>query len=376
MTRKPINGGNHTATKASGSLRSLRSQVDKLDHQILKLVNERATRAAEVGRLLLEQGSEYFSAAREEEIISSVVQANKGPLDATAVRAIFRELLSGCRALHKLLKVAYVGAEYSLAHLAAVEKFGGSVELVRAGNIPAVFEEVNRGHADFGIVPLENSAEGRILDTLDMFLRLPQIKVCAEVRLRLHLNLLANCPQQEIRRVYGRPQALAQCRTWLSKNVPHAQLIEVASTSVAAELAQREPGAAAVAHRHAAVKYGIRILFEDVEDQPHVENRFAVIGSQPVERSGRDRTALMLQLPHQPGALADALAAFKHNKVNLGWIESFPTPDSSGKAQFFILVDFDGHVDDARIKRLIEALENVADKVVLLGSYPASEPVQ
>src|SRR5262249_54398375 len=155
------------------------------------------------------------------------LQANKGPLDETSVRAIFREIMSGSRGLQKVLKVAYLGPEYSFSHLAAVERFGQTVEYRRVGSIAAVFEDVNRGLADSGVVPLENSTDGRVADTLEMFIRLPQIKICAEVRLKIHHNLLANCEQQEIRRVYSKEQALGQCRTWLSKNVPHAQLVPV-----------------------------------------------------------------------------------------------------------------------------------------------------
>src|SRR5947209_8021272 len=243
MTRK-TDGGNSTATanRMAASLRSLRSHIDKLDLQILKLVNERAGLAAEIGQLKNDHGNEVFSPAREEEVLQQVLDANKGPLDAGTIRAIYREIMSGSRALQKVLKVAYLGPEDSFSHLAAVDRFGHAVEYMQVGSIAAVFEEVNRGHADFGVVPLENSIDGRVADTLDMFIRLPQLIICAEIRLRIHHNLLASCEQQEIRRVYSKPQALSQCRNWLSKNVPHASLHEVASTATAAELAQREPG--------------------------------------------------------------------------------------------------------------------------------------
>src|SRR5437588_833270 len=178
--------------------------------------------------------------------------------------------------------------------------------------------------AGLGVVPLENSTDGRVADTLDMFIRLPQLVVCAEVRLRIHHNLLANCEQQEIRRVYSKPQALSQCRNWISKNVPHASLHEVASTATAAELAQREPGAAAVASRQAAVRYGLRILFTDIEDSPYNETRFAVIGTQESAKTGHDKTALMFKISHTPGSLVDTLNVFKQAKINLTWIESFP----------------------------------------------------
>jgi chorismate mutase/prephenate dehydratase len=369
MTRKSASGNSTpTASRTASSLRSLRNQIDKLDQQILKIVNERARLAAEIGRMKDENGGEVFSPAREEEVLQNVIQANKGPLDVSTIRAIFRELMSGSRALQKVLKVAYLGPEYSFSHLAAVERFGQAVEFMRVGSIAAVFEEVNRSHADFGVVPLENSTDGRVADTLDMFLRLPQIKVCAEVRLPVHHNLLANCEQQEIRRVYSKPQALSQCRNWLSKNVPHASLHEVASTATAAELAQREPGAAAVASRQAAVRYGLRILFTDIEDSPFNETRFAVIGPQESARGARNKTSIMFQVPHHPGSLVDTLGIFKKAKLNLTWIESFPA--KSSKAEYVFFVDFEGHHEDARVKKALAMLGERCEHLAILGSYP------
>src|ERR687883_953975 len=349
----------------AASLRNLRAQIDKLDLQILELVNKRASVAGEIGKLKNEHGEEVFSPAREEEVLQNVLQVNeknKGPLDPATVRAVFREIMSGSRALQKVIKVAYLGPEYSFSHLAAVERFGQAVEFMGVGSIAAVFEEVNRSHADFGVVPLENSTDGRVADTLDMFMRLPQLKICAEVRLRIHHNLLANCEQGEIRRVYSKPQALSQCRNWLSKNVPHASLHEVSSTATAAELAQREPGAAAVASRQAAVRYGLRILFQDIEDSPYNETRFAVIGHQKCGRTGHDKTAVMFRVPHSPGALVDALDVFKQARINLTWIESFPA--KAPKPEYVFFVDFEGHIDDAKVARTVEALKKVCQEVV------------
>jgi chorismate mutase/prephenate dehydratase len=363
--------GAATASKAAAALKSLRSQIDKLDLQILKLVNERAALAADIGSLKNDQGGQVFSPAREEEVLHNVLAANdkhKGPLDGSAVRAIFREIMSASRALQKVLKVAYLGPEYSFSHLAAVERFGSAIEFLRTDAIAAVFEQVNRGHADFGVVPLDNSTDGRVADTLDMFVRLPQLRICAEVRLRVHHNLLANCEQQEIRRVYSKPQALSQCRTWLAKNVPHASLIEVTSTAAAAELAVREPGAAAVASRQAATRYGLRLLFTDIEDNPNNETRFAVIGHQTGERTGHDKTAVMFRVPHQPGALVNALDVFKQGKINLTWIESFPARAPQPEYVFF--VDFEGHADDAKVARTLKALQEHCEEVTVLGSFP------
>src|SRR5439155_24887995 len=249
----------------------------------------------------------------------------------------------------KGLKVADLGPEYSFSHVAAIERFGQAVDLIQVGSITAVFEEVNRSHVDFGVVPLENSTDGRVTDTLDMFLRMPQLIICAEIRLRIHHNLLAVCDQEMIRRVYSKPQALSQCRNWLSKNVPQATLHEVASTATAAELAQREPGAAAVASRQAAVRYGLRILFEDIEDSPYNETRFAVIGHQKCGKTGNDKTALMFRVAHAPGKLVEALDIFKSSKINLTWIESFPA--KAPKPEYVFFVDFEGHVDEPKVAK-------------------------
>jgi chorismate mutase/prephenate dehydratase len=368
MARKTDSDSSAGSSKATASLKHLRGSIDKLDLQILDLVNKRAALAAEIGKVKNDHGAEVFTPAREEEVLKNVLEANKGPLDEGTIRAIYREIMSGSRALQKVVKVAYLGPEYSFSHLAAVERFGQAVEFMRVGSIAAVFEEVNRSHADFGVVPLENSTDGRVADTLDMFMRLPQLKICAEVRLRIHHNLLANCEQQEIRRVYSKQQAMSQCRNWLSKNVPHASLHEVASTATAAELAQREPGAAAVASRQAAVRYNLRILFSDIEDSPNNETRFAVIGHQECGKTGHDKTAIMFRIPHSPGSLVAALDVFKQNKINLTWIESFPA--KTAKAEYVFFVDFEGHVEDPKVKRALANLQEHTEQLAVLGSFP------
>src|SRR5262245_60932283 len=368
MTRKTESGNTAASSRAHASLKNLRTQIDKLDLQILKLVNERAQHASEIGRIKSENGGEIFSPAREEEVLQNVLQANKGPLDDATIRAIYREIMSGARALQRVVKIACLGPEFSYSHLASVERFGQAVEFSLVGSIPAVFEEVNRGHCDFGVVPLENSTDGRVTDTLEMFLRLPQLKICAEIRLRIHHNLLANCEQAEIRRVYSKGQALAQCRNWISKNVPHAAIVEVSSTANAARLAQTEPGAAAVASRQAAVRYGLRILSQDIEDYPFNETRFAVIGHQDVHRTGKDKTAIVFRVGHSPGALADALNVFKQQKINLTWIESFPS--HTDKPEYVFFADFEGHADDAKPKKALALLDNRCEKVTVLGSFP------
>ncbi|MGL6095649.1 MAG: prephenate dehydratase, partial [Fimbriiglobus sp.] len=295
--------------------------------------------------------------------------ATKGPLPEVTLRAIFRELISGCRGLQRVQRVAFLGPEYSYSHLAAIERFGQSVESIRVGTIAAVFDEVGRKHADFGLVPLENSTDGRIADTLDCFIKLPQIRICSEVRLRVHHNLLANCQQTEIRRVYSKAQALSQCRNWLSKNLPHASLHEVSSTADAARLVNTETNVAAVASRQAAVQYGLNVLFTNIEDHTENETRFAVVALQDSARTGTDKTAVMFQVPNKSGALYDALGLFAANKINLTWIESFPYKEAKGEYVFF--ADFDGHTDDPKVKKTLKGLEELCEAVLVLGSFPA-----
>jgi chorismate mutase/prephenate dehydratase len=366
MTRKSDGGS------SASHLKALRVQIDKLDLQILHLLNRRAAIAGQIGKVKADQGGEVFSASREEEVLNNVLKENDGPLQEVTLKAIFRELISGSRAVQKIQRIGFLGPEYSYSHLAALERFGEAVAYNRTATIAAVFEEVMRKHADYGVVPLENSTDGRIADTLDMFIRMPTVKICAEIRLRVHHHLLANCQQTDVRRVYSKAQALSQCRNWLSKNIPHATLHEVASTSDAAKLVLTEPNVAAVASRQAAVRFGINILCHNIEDSPFNETRFAVIGLADSAKTGNDKTAMMFQVSHTPGALADVLQIYKANKLNLTWIESFPYREAKGEYVFFL--EFDGHREDAKVKKTIAAMEDVCDTVSVLGSFPASQP--
>lgn len=369
MARKSDSGSQPPADKSAAHLATLRGQIDRLDLQILELLNKRASVAAQIGKVKADQGGEVFSAAREEEVLGNVLAAHRGPLDTTTIKSIFRELISGSRSIQKQQKIAYLGPEYSYSHLAAIQRFGEAALYNRTANIAAVFEEVMRKNADYGVVPLENTTDGRIADTLDLFVRYPeQVKICAEIRFRVHHHLLARCAQSEVRRVYSKEQALSQCRNWLSKNLPQASFHPVASTTDAAKLVQTEPNVAAVASREAAVRYGLNVLAHNIEDSPFNETRFAVIGPTDSARTGRDKTALMFQISHTPGALADVLGIFKANKINLTWIESFPYREAKGQYVFF--VDFEGHREDQKIKKALAAMEDICDSVTVLGSFP------
>jgi chorismate mutase/prephenate dehydratase len=286
--------------------------------------------------------------------------------------------MSGSRAIQRNLRVACLGPKYSYSYLAAVAKFGEAVEHVPVGSIAAVFEEVNRRHVQYGIVPLENSTDGRIADTLDMFTKLPNVKIRAEVRLRIHHCLLGRCEWSQMRRVYSKSQALSQCRNWLGKNLPQAAKVEVVSTAAAAELAQREEFAGAVASKPAAQAYRLNVLAENIEDQSNNLTRFAVIAETPEGRTGRDKTTLMARLPNAVGSLAKSIAPLEKLGVNMTWIESFPMPNGGTDKDpaYLFFLDIEGHVTDPQVQKAIEAIRKRCERLDVLGSYPRSEIIE
>jgi chorismate mutase/prephenate dehydratase len=344
------------------------ARIAQIDAQLIALVQERAAlvqKARDEGPGVYAAGA----AGTDEQSLSPMIEAAQGPLPRRAVRAVFREILSGCRSLVHELRIAFLGPLYSYSHLAAIRRFGHAVQFVPVGTISAVFEEVNSGHSDFGLAPFENSTDGRIADTLDMFTRLP-VKICGLVEMPIHHTLLGKCPRAEIKEVYSRPQALSQCRNWLAKHLPCARTIEVTSTSTAAQLAAEKPGAAAIASVQAGVEYGLHALAENIEDNTGNTTRFAVIGGHVPERTGSDQTAILFQVEHRPGALAEAMNIFKRTKLNLTWIESFPVPGSDRAYLFF--AEMEGHQTDPRFRRAIAALKRKALRLEVLGSFPVS----
>jgi len=361
------------ALKRGPTVKALESSVSRLDRELVRKLNERAKLGNKLTKLKLASGQATLIPGQEEETFARVIGLSRGPLPEQCIRAIFRELISGSRSLMRELGVAFLGPMYSYSHLAAIQRFGQSVEFLPVGSIAAVFEEVNRGHAEFGLVPIENSTDGRIADTLDMFTRLP-VRVCGEVQLEIHHTLLGRCPRTEIKEVYSRPQALSQCRNWLAKHLPAARTIEVTSTSTAAQLAKEKPGAAAIASLQAGVHYGLDLLAERIEDNANNTTRFAVIGKQSAVRTGNDKTAMMFQTEHRFGALADALNVFKRNRLNLTWIESFPVPGS--KRAYLFFVEMEGHETDARVRRATDALHKKTLRLEVLGSYCVTTAVE
>lgn len=348
------------------------AEIRRLDGEILKLINRRAGLTVKSIQAQPHPSKALFSPYEDQELADLIEKQNPGPLPPVAVRAVFREIISGARSAVKLMRIAYLGPEYSFTHLAALERFGSTATYIPVNTIAAVFEEVNRGHADYGVAPIENSTDGRVVDTLDMFTRLP-LKICGEVQLNIHHHLMAKCQRSEVTEIYSKPQALSQCRDWLARNMPQARTIEVTSTSTAADIASRSPGTAAVASRQAAQKYNLNIVAERIEDNKANVTRFAIIGDETTKASHRDKTAVLLQIAHQPGSLADTLVCFKKGNVNLTWIESFPlkAPDVG----YLFFMEFEGHASQQPVQKVLQDLQKRAVRMEILGSYPQAKPV-
>ncbi len=372
VRKKPSKPAQTRARRAASGGGNLDGRLQGLDAQLIKLLNQRAELTVQQLQSRHDRHEQLFDAQSDQVLWQRLEQQNAGPLTPTTLRAVFREVISAARSRIRMLRVAYLGPPFSFTHLAAIERFGRSADLVPVNTIASVFEEVNRGHANYGMVPIENSTDGRIVDTLDMFTRLP-LRICGEVQMSVHHNLMSRSPRSEIVEIYSKPQALSQCRDWLSRNMPRASLHEVTSTSTAAQLARDKPGAAAIASKQAAVQYDLQVIAERVEDNVHNITRFAVIGDEESRPTGRDRTALLLQIPHTPGSLSEALMSFKKSRINLTWIESFPLRGPEVGYLFFL--DFEGHVGDPRIKKALAELERKAVRMEVLGSYPRSEPL-
>ena len=361
-----------TAAPPEKSLTPL-EKIAQLDRELVKLIQERGR----IVKQLAKRGDAAAAAvsalgAGSDQLTDEAIGRSRGPVSRRSLRAVFRELHSGCRSLIGKSRIAFLGPTYSYSHLAAIHSFGQSVEFVPVGSIPAVFEEVNRGLSDFGLVPIENSTDGRIVDTLDMFTRLP-VKICGEVDMEIHHTLLGKCPRAEVREVYSRPQALSQCRNWLAKHLPAARTIEVTSTSIAAQLAKEKPATAAIASLQAGIYYGLDVLAERIEDNTSNTTRFAIIGDSSPEPTENDKTAILFQVEHRPGGLAEAMNIFKSNGLNLTWIESFPIPGPDRGYLFFM--ELEGNESDKPVQKALAALERKALRLEVLGSFQATEVV-
>ncbi len=348
-------------------LDELRKTIDELDAEIVRLINERARVARQVGELKSESHSDVYVPSRERAVYDHVAELNQGPLSDDVMMAVYREIISGCLTLEKPVTVAYLGPEGTFTHGAARQNFGDSVHYLPAATIDEVFGEVEKRRADYGVVPVENSTGGGIHETLTRFLSSP-LKVCAEIAYEIHHALMARCDPEAVERVYSRGQVFAQTRRWLQTHMPDCELHEVASTSVAARMAAEEEGAAAIGSASLAAVHGLNVLFEHIEDYSHNMTRFFVLGKHASQPTGDDKTALLCSVRDKVGALHDLLAPFKEHGINMTKIESFPSPEAAWQYYFFI--DFLGHPEDAKTRRALEQMQEECVSFKVLGAFP------
>lgn len=349
------------------SLLNLRRKIDNLDKRIVTLLNKRASIARDIGKLKKQGRKGVYVPDREVEIYSNVLIYNKGPLPDKAMKAIYREIMSGSLSLEKDLKIAYLGPEATFTHLAAIKRFGSNVTYRPCLSITDVFREVESERSDYGVVPIENSTEGVITHTLDMFIN-SDLKICSEIMLEISHNLLGKGNIKSVKKVYSKQEVFGQCRRWLEENLHGAELIEVSSTSKAAEIAAKTKSSAAIASILAAEKYKLNTIARDIQDNPSNQTRFLVIGDTMPSPTKNDRTSIMCSVRDRVGALHDMLVPFKKNKVNLTKIESRPSKRKAWEYYFFI--DMLGHCQNPDIKKALKELERQAAYFKILGSYP------
>ncbi|MBQ3350437.1 MAG: prephenate dehydratase [Thermoguttaceae bacterium] len=373
---------------STSELSQLRSQLVEADKALLDALNKKIELERKYFELNCGQektvtdaknplalGSRYTDWNLDHQRIESMAlcaRRQSGGASENCVRAVFREALGDVRASVHPTRVAYLGPEFSFTHLAALKYFGTGVELIPVSSIAGIFEQAQSGECDFGVVPIENSTDGRIVDTLDMFTK-TKIKISGESIIPICHCLIGNLPRSSIKTVYSKAQALSQCRNWLAKCLSGAELVACNSTTQAVELALAgaDKGVAAIASMEAAKAYEVDVLVENIADNPDNRTRFVVLSKNSYDRKGNDKTALMFQLKHVAGALADALNIFKRNHLNLTWIESFPVHGTDNEYLFF--AEMEGHFKDLKIRRAIDALGKRSLRLEILGSYPAAK---
>ncbi|MBE2259230.1 MAG: prephenate dehydratase [Candidatus Accumulibacter sp.] len=353
-----------------GELALVREQIDRLDGQLLELLNQRARFAQQVGEIKARHGEAGFiyRPEREAQVLHRIREMNPGPLSGETVTWFFREVMSACLSLEQPLGIAFLGPLGTFSESAATKHFGHAARLMPQISIDDVFREVEAGHADYAVVPIENSTEGAIGRTLDLLLTTP-LKICGEVVLRIHQHLLSNeSSLADVARVYSHAQSLAQCHEWLNRSLPHAQRVSVGSNAQAAQLAAAEPGAAALAGQAAAERYELPQLASNVEDEPNNTTRFVVLGHQEAGPSGRDRTSLIMSAHNRTGALSTLLAPFSEAGVSMTRLESRPARHTLWAYVFF--VDLEGHREDESVRTALAELARRAPYLKILGSYP------
>ncbi len=368
MTQKKKPSASAGSPGIRNDIPGLRERIDRIDDTLLDLFNQRAGLAIQIGKAKASQNLDFYSPQREREIFERLSSKNPGPFPNDAIRAVFREILSASLSLEKPLKVSFLGPRATFTHLACLEHFGRSSRLLPEKNIRDVFEAVERGRVDYGVIPIENTTEGVVAYHLDLFMEC-EVKISAEILMDISLDLLSHEEKlQDIRRVYSHPHALAQCRNWIENHLLDVEILDVQSTAKASEIAAAEPHSASVASSFAGKLYDLNVLERNIQDHPFNYTRFLVIGDRDAERTGSDKSSLMFTLKHNIGALYIALKPFSDHNINLTKIESRPHKRKAWEYIFF--VDIEGHRTDANFQEAMKAFTPVCNEVKMLGSYP------
>ena len=354
------------------ALAGVRAEIDGIDSELLRLLNARARCAQKVGEIKAEHGEAgyIYRPEREAQVLRRLQDSNPGPLPGENITFFFREVMSACLSLEEPLGIAFLGPLGTFSESAATKHFGHAARLAPQSSIDDVFREVESGHAHYAVVPVENSTEGAVGRTMDLLLG-TQLKICGEVVLRIHQNLLSNeTDLGKITKVYSHAQSLAQCHEWLNRVLPNAQRISVGSNAQAAQMASEEPGTAAIAGEAAAARYSLPTLAESIEDEPNNTTRFLVLGKHDAGPSGRDKTSLIMSAPNRTGALYELLLPFSHAGVSMSRLESRPARNALWEYVFY--VDVDGHHGDPAVKTALDELAGRAAYLKILGSYPTA----
>lgn len=353
-------------------LEELRKNIDSIDSKIVELLNERYKNVIEVGNWKKERGKAVYVPEREKAVFDKVASLNNGPMAPSTLRAIYREIMSGSLSLEYPIRIAYLGPEATFTHLAAISRFGRSVGYCAKSSLEDIFNDVTANRCEYGCVPVENSTEGVVNHTLDMFTDHPDITICAEINMRIRHCLMANCPMDKIKRVYAHAQTHSQCRGFIRERMRGVEIIECASNTRAAEIAAKEDFAAAIAPSLASEVYGLDMLCENIEDNPNNTTRFLVItrNGNVSKPTGHDKTSICFTIKDRVGALYDCLLPFKEHEVTLTMIESRPSKQRNWEYSFFI--DMLGHIEDADVKSAFEKLECLTSSLRVLGSYPCA----
>jgi chorismate mutase/prephenate dehydratase len=352
------------------SISENRKAIDKLDAQIVGILNERTKHVLAIGEIKRKAGEEIYAPHRERAVLNRICKLNHGPITNESLRAIYREIMSSALSLEKTMQIAYLGPEATFTHQAAIRRFGSSLKYSPQKTIADVFTEVTKSRADYGVVPIENSTEGVVTHTLDMFTD-SDLKIVAQIVMPVQHCLLSNVPRKQIRKLYAHPQSLGQCRVWVQTNLPRVEVIETSSNARSAEFAAKEPNAAAIAGMLAAERYGVDVLVYDIQDIATNATRFLVLGRQCSPPTGRDRTSIMVSVADKVGALHSAIAAFRRFRINMTKIESRPSKRKAWEYYFFI--DCDGHMQDRKVDNTLKHLALHCNFVKVLGSFPRTD---